>query len=165
MFKSSQPPCSRCHAEPRYPGERGGKRCFALYHADRRARRRHSCPAIPVRERATTGNIRRAYNTPPPLFEQLKRVVREIPKYRRRPETIRVSLLPHRGHVYVDVRVYVAGKPTRKGIAIHRDLVPAVIEGLQRARHTWWDELPRRWDSQSRPTQGQPGVTWPDDVW
>jgi hypothetical protein len=63
----------------------------------------------------------------------MKRVVLEVPKYRHRPETIRVSLFPYRGHVYVDVRVYLAGKPTRKGIAIHRDLLPAILEGMQRA--------------------------------
>lgn len=107
---------------------------------------------------------RRAYNTPPPFFEQMKRVVLEIPKYRNRPETIRVSLLPYRGHVYVDIRVYLAGKPTRKGIAIHRELLPAVLEGMQRALHTWWDDLPRQWEREPGLVRGQTGVSWPDDL-
>jgi hypothetical protein len=93
----------------------------------------------------------------------LKRVVLEISKYRNRPESIRVSLLPYHGHVYVDVRVYLAGKPTRKGITMHRDLVPAVIEGMQRALQIWWDALPRQWEP--GPTRGQTGVSWPDDLW
>jgi Transcriptional Coactivator p15 (PC4) len=109
--------------------------------------------------------IRRPYNTPSPLFEQLKRVILEVPKYRNRPETIRVSLLSYRGHVYVDIRVYLAGKPTRKGIAIHRDLLPQVLAALQQAQRTWWDELPRQWERDPMPGRGQTGVDWPDDVW
>jgi hypothetical protein len=93
----------------------------------------------------------------------MKRVVLEVLKYRHRPETIRVSLFPHRGRVYVDVRVYLAGKPTRKGIAIHRDLLPAVLEGMQRALHTWWDDLPRQWEP--GPARGQTGVSWPEGLW
>jgi hypothetical protein len=160
---STQPLCSKCHREPRYPRQRWGPRCFALYHRDRRARRRGERGGNRLRDKATTYNTRRPYNTPPPLFEQLKRVVLEVPKYRNRPETIRVSLLPYKGHVYVDVRVYVAGKPTRKGITIHSDLVPAVVEGMQRALRTSWDELPRPWEP--GPPRGQTGVTWPENLW
>jgi Transcriptional Coactivator p15 (PC4) len=154
--------CSKCHGEPRYPGQRWGARCFARYHANRRARRRHERAAGPMHDKSTTCSTRRPYNTPSPLFEQLKRVVLEVPKYRNRPETIRISLLPYKGHVYVDVRVYVAGKPTRKGITIHSDLVPAVMEGMQRALRTSWDALPRLWEP--RPTRGQTGISWPDNL-
>jgi hypothetical protein len=163
--RQAQPPCSKCYGEPRYPGQRWGPRCFARYHADRRARRRPEREGNRPRDKATTNNIRRPYNTPPPLFEQLKRVVLEIPKYRNRPETIHVSLLPYKGHIYVDVRVYVAGKPTRKGITIHADLVPAVMEGMQRALRTSWDTLPRPWDRQPGPTRGQTGISWPAGLW
>jgi hypothetical protein len=163
--RQAQPPCSKCHAEPRYPGQRWGQRCFGRYHANRRARLRREREGNRARDKATIHNTRRPYNTPPPLFEQLKRVVLEIPKYRNRPETIRISLLPYRQHMYVDVRTYLKGKPTRKGIAIHRDLVPAVIEGMQRAMRTWWDDLPRQWDREPGPTRGQTGVTWPENLW
>jgi hypothetical protein len=159
----SRPPCSKCHGEPRYPGQRWGPRCFARYHANRRARRRREREANRARDKATISIIPRPYNTPPPLFEQLKRVVLDLPKYRNRPETIRVSLLPYREHMYIDVRTYLKGSPTRKGIAIHRDLVPAVLEGMQRALRTSWDALPRQWEPE--PTQGQTGVTWPAGLW
>jgi hypothetical protein len=109
-------------------------------------------------------NTRRPYNTPPPLFEQLKRVVVEIPKYRNRPETIRISLLPYRAHLYIDVRTYLKGKPTRKGITVHRDLGPAVIEGMQRALHTWWDDLPRPYGQAPGPARGQTGISWPEHL-
>jgi hypothetical protein len=98
-------------------------------------------------------------------------VVLEVPKYRNRPETIRVNLLLYRQHLYIDVRIYLKGRPTRKGITIHRDLVPAVIEGMQRALRTWWDDLPRQWDAWPRPweqepgpARGQTGITWPDHL-
>jgi hypothetical protein len=159
----SRPLCSKCYGEPRYAGQRWGPRCFARYHANRRAHRRREREAGRLRDKATTYSTCRPYNTPTPLFEQLKRVVLDLPKYRNRPETIRVSLLPYKGHVYVDVRVYVAGKPTRKGITIHADLVPAVVEAMQRALRTSWDTLPRRWEPE--PTRGQIGVTWPDGLW
>jgi hypothetical protein len=87
----------------------------------------------------------------------------EIPKYRNRPETIRVSLLPHRAHLYIDVRIYLKGKPTRKGITIHSDLMPAVVEGMPRAQRTWWDDLPRQWEPGS--ARGQTGISWPDNLW
>jgi hypothetical protein len=157
--------CSKCQAEPRYPGQRWGPRCFARYHANRRAQRRREREAEHARGQATMGTTRRPSNTPPPLFEQLKRVVREIPKYRNRPESIRISVLPYRQHIYVDVRTYLKGKPTRKGITIHRDLVPAVLEGMQRALGTWWDDLPRHGEGEPGPAPGQTGVTWPADLW
>ena len=163
MLRSTQPVCSKCHGEPRYPGQRWGPRCFARYHANRRVQRRHERAAGSVHERTTTYITRQSYNTPPPLFEQLKRVVLEVPKYRHRPETIRISLLPSNGHVYVDVRVYVAGKPTRKGITIHSDLVPAVLEGMQRGLRPWWDDLPRPDDP--GPARGQTGISWPAGLW
>jgi hypothetical protein len=93
----------------------------------------------------------------------LKRVILEVPKYRSRPETIRVSLLPYRQHLYIDVRIYLKGKPTRKGITIHSNLVPAVLEGMQRAQRTCWDDLPRQ--GEPGPSRGQTGVTWPDHLW
>jgi Transcriptional Coactivator p15 (PC4) len=164
MLRPGQLPCTKCYAEPRYPGQRWGPRCFGRYHANRRARLRREREENRARGEATIHTIHRPDNTPPPLFEQLKRVVLEVPKYRNRPETIRVSLLPYRAHVYVDVRVYVAGKPTRKGIAIHRDLMPAVIEGMQRALHTWWDDLPRSWEQEPTPRRGQTSITWPEDL-
>jgi hypothetical protein len=160
-----RPPCSKCHGEARYPGQRWGPRCFARYHANRRARRRRERPAGSVRDRATTYSIRQPYNTPAPLFEQLKRVVLEVPKYRNRPETIRISLLPYRQHLYVDARIYLKGKPTRKGITIHSDLVPAVLEGMQRALRTSWDQLPRPWEHEPGPAPGQTGITWPAGLW
>ncbi len=158
------PLCSKCHREPRYRGQRWGKHCFGRYHADRRARRRRARSENAGRDVATTSNIHRADNTPPPPFEQLKRVVREIPKYWNRPETIRVSLLPLRGHVYIDVRVYLAGKPTRKGIALHRDLVPRVLGALQQALRSSWDQLPKEWEEESLPMRGQPSVHWPEGL-
>jgi Transcriptional Coactivator p15 (PC4) len=109
--------------------------------------------------------MRRPYNTPPPLFEQLKRVVLEVSKYRNRPESIRISLLPYRNHLYIDVRTYLKGKPTRKGITIHRDLVLAVLEGMQRALQTSWEQLPRQWEQGPIPAHGQTSVVWPDDAW
>jgi hypothetical protein len=69
--RQSGPLCSKCHREPRYPRQRWGPRCFALYHRDRRARLRRE------RHEGTTHSIRRLYNTPPPLFEQLKQIVLE----------------------------------------------------------------------------------------
>ena len=158
MFQSTQPLCSKCHREPRYPRQRWGKRCFALYHRDRRARLRRKP------NKGTTPSMRRPYNTPPPLCEQLKRVVLEVSKYRNRPETIRISLLPCRAHMYVDVRIYLAGKPTRKGITIHSDLLPAVLEGMQRALQTS-NQLPRHWEQGPIPAHGQTSVVWPDDTW
>lgn len=161
--RPSRPPCSKCHAEPRYPGQRWGPRCFGRYHANRRARRRRERAENRARDQATIHTTRSPYNAPPPLFEQLKRVVAEIPKFRNRPETIRISLLPYRQHLYVDVRIYLKGKPTRKGITIHRDLVPAILEGMQRALHTWWDDLPRQ--GKPGPAPGQTGITWPAGLW
>jgi hypothetical protein len=161
----SRPLCSKCFGEPRYLGQRWGPRCFALYHRDRRARRRREREAGPGRDKATIRTTRRPYNAPPPLFEQLKRVVLEIPKYRNRPETIRISLLPYKGHVYVDVRVYLKGKATRKGITIHSDLVPAVVEAMQRALRTSWDVLPRQWEQEPGPARGQTGISWPAGLW
>jgi Transcriptional Coactivator p15 (PC4) len=161
--RQARPPCSKCYAEPRYTGQRWGPRCFARYHADRRARRRREREANRARDKATISSNRKGYNTPPPLFEQLKRVVLDLPKYRHRPESIRISLLPYKGHVYVDVRVYLKGRPTRKGITIHSDLVPAVVEAMQRALRTSWDTLPRPWES--GPARGQTGVTWPENLW
>jgi hypothetical protein len=61
--------------------------------------------------------------------------------------------------MHIDVRIYLKGKPTRKGITIHSDLVPAVVEGMQRAQHTWWEDLPRQWEP--GPTRGQTGISWP----
>ena len=141
--RQSRPICSKCHAELRYPGQRWGQRCFGRYHATRRARLRREREENRARNQATMPISRRPYNTPP-RFEQLKRVVLEVPKYRNRPESIRISLLPYRAHMYIDVRTYLKGKPTRKGIAIHRDLMPAVLEGMQQALRTWWDDLPRQ---------------------
>jgi hypothetical protein len=165
MLRSTQPPCTKCYGEPRYPGQRWGPRCFARYHRDRRARKRREREANRGRDKATISITRRPYNTPPPLFEQLKRVVLEVPKYRNRPETIRISLLPCRQHMYIDVRTYLKGKPTSKGITIHSDLVPAVVEAMQRGLRTSWDTLPRPWDQEPRPRHGQTGVTWPENLW
>jgi hypothetical protein len=70
MFRSTQPLCSKCHREPRYPRQRWGPRCFALYHHDRRARRRREREGNRARDKATIDITRRAHNTPSPLFEQ-----------------------------------------------------------------------------------------------
>lgn len=165
MFTSAQPPCSKCHQEPRYPGQRWGKRCFARYHAERRARLRRAREEEAARDEATTVINHRAENTAPPLFEQLKRVITEIPKYPNRPETIRVSLLPWHEHTYVEVRVYLAGKPTRKGIAIHSDLLPQVVAACQQALRTSWDQVPRPMEREPVPARGQSAVYWPEEVW
>jgi hypothetical protein len=86
----------------------------------------------------------------------------EIPKYPNRPEVIRVSLLPRGLHCYVDIRLYRRGHPTRQGLVIHSDLLPAVLAGLQRACGVAWEALPRPED---RPPpwerQGETGVHWP----
>jgi hypothetical protein len=87
-----------------------------------------------------------------------------VPKYRHRPETIRVSLLPYKGHVYVDVRTYLKGKPTRKGITIHSDLVPAVVEGMQRALGTSRDQWPTSQHEQAVPQPWQTNVHWPEGL-
>jgi hypothetical protein len=58
------------------------------------------------------------------------RGAQEIPKRERPPETIRVSVIPLSGG-YADLRVYRGGPPTRQGLAIHRDLLPAVLDGLR----------------------------------
>jgi hypothetical protein len=114
MLRSTQPLCTKCHREPRYPRQRWGPRCFALYHRDRRAPLRRERAGNRSREEATTFSIRRPSNATPPLFEQLKRVVLEVPKFRNRPETIRVSLLPSRAHMYVDLRVIWPGSRRAK---------------------------------------------------
>lgn len=69
----------------------------------------------------------------PALIESLKVVVAEVPKRERPPETICVSLFEWNGHPYVDLRLYRAGHPTRNGLPIHRDLLPAVLRGLGEA--------------------------------
>jgi hypothetical protein len=61
--------------------------------------------------------------------------VAEVPKRERPPETIRVSVIPMSGG-YVDLRVYRGGLPTRQGLVIHRDLLPAVHGALTRAVET-----------------------------
>jgi hypothetical protein len=61
--RPSRPPCSKCHGEPRYPGQRWGPRCFARYHADRRAQRRHERAAHRGRDQATMSITRRPSNT------------------------------------------------------------------------------------------------------
>jgi hypothetical protein len=86
----------------------------------------------------------------------------EVPKYRNRPVTIRISLLPYRAHLYIDVRTYLKGRPTRKGTTIHRDLVPAVTGERQLALRSWWDDLPRPWEP--GPARGQTGITWPEHL-
>ena len=68
----------------------------------------------------------------PHEVEALKRVVAEIPKRQRPPETIRVSLIPISGG-YADLRVYRGALPTRQGLVIHRDLLPAVLRGVTMA--------------------------------
>jgi hypothetical protein len=71
----------------------------------------------------------------PQEIEALKVVIAEVPKRWRPPETIRVSVIPLSGG-YADVRVYRGGRPTRQGLVIHRDLVPAVLDGLTVAAST-----------------------------
>jgi hypothetical protein len=156
--------CSKCRREPRYPGQRWGKRCFAWYHANRRARQRREREGQRARDKATTYINRGLNNTRPPLYEQAKVVLSEVPKYRNRPELIRVSLLPWRGHQYIDIRVYLAGKPTRKGITIHSDLVAAVMEGMQRALQTSWDQWPAPPLEKAVPQRWQPNVHWPEGL-
>ena len=163
MLRFTQPPCSKCHAEPRAPGQRWGRRCFARYHRDRRARLRRERDEGCTRDTTTMHNIPRAYNTPPPLFEQRKRVVLEIPKFPNRPKTIRVSVFPLHGHEYVDVRIYLADKPTRKGVTIHRDLLPAVLEGLQRAQRTAWEQWPAPGTGAPLPGRESTSLHWPED--
>ena len=52
-------------------------------------------------------------------------------------ESLRVSLDRHREHDYIDLRLYadngVEQVPTRKGLTIRPDLLPAVIEALRQA--------------------------------
>ena len=66
------------------------------------------------------------------MIEATKVVIAEVPKREHPPETIRVSLIPVSGG-YADVRVYRGGHPTRQGLVIHRDLLPAVLTYLAAA--------------------------------
>src|SRR5262249_54582612 len=66
-------------------------------------------------------------------LEERKDVVAEIPTSAARPATLRVSLLPGDRGVFVDLRAYLAGRPTRQGVLIRVDLVPAVIAALHDA--------------------------------
>jgi len=54
-------------------------------------------------------------------------------------ESLRVSLDRYREHDYIDLRLYadngVEQVPTRKGLTIRPDLLPAVIEALQQAEN------------------------------
>jgi hypothetical protein len=118
-------------------------------------------------------NINRWRETAPsrwfaPLIEQAKRLVAEIAKYPNRPETIRVSLFPRGHHTYADVRVYLAGKPTGKGLVIHLDLLPQVIAALQQTLHEDWGRLyAQDSDRDGEPTRGEgyTEVQLPPDFW
>jgi hypothetical protein len=52
-------------------------------------------------------------------------------------ESLRISLDSYRDHDYIDLRLYadngVEQVPTRKGLTIRPELLPAVIEALQQA--------------------------------
>lgn len=70
----------------------------------------------------------------PEEIERLKRTVMEIEPYQNKPQTIRISYFStHPGAEYVDIRVYLRGRPTRRGLIVHRDLIPQVIAGLKQA--------------------------------
>ncbi len=63
----------------------------------------------------------------------------DIPKHQGgKPETIRVSALPMRHHLYADVRVYVRGHPTAQGLVVHHDLIADVIVRLQEVLRRAW---------------------------
>lgn len=63
------------------------------------------------------------------------RVYGEVRKNAR--ETIRITAAEYLGHTFTDLRVWVQSEgvwtPTRKGVGIKLDLLPAVIEALQTA--------------------------------
>jgi hypothetical protein len=131
--------------------------CFRSYKRAWRQQQRERRAAEGVPAPCPTHSIQKPGNAPrrwpTALIEQLKRTVVEIPKYPNRPETIRVSLVPRGAHRYVDLRVYRAGYPTRQGVVLHTDLVPAVLAGLQQALGVAWEALPRREDR----------ALWPED--
>lgn len=73
------------------------------------------------------------------LVERLKRVVVDVKKHQGgKPETIRVFALPMGHHLYADIRVYLAGHPTRQGLVVHHDLIPDVITALQEVLRRGW---------------------------
>lgn len=66
----------------------------------------------------------------------MPKLIKEIEK--NSSNKIRVSLTDFKGHDFVDVRVYYEDedgeyKPTKKGIALKPEVIPEVIEALQKA--------------------------------
>ncbi len=53
--------------------------------------------------------------------EMIEKTLLEIPK--SRTETLRLQLTKYRGHRLADLRLYVDGRATRKGISFRRDLM------------------------------------------
>jgi hypothetical protein len=56
-------------------------------------------------------------------------------------ERLRVSIEEYRGHKFIDLRVYFEAengewKPTKKGIALNRESIDAVIDALQKGRES-----------------------------
>jgi hypothetical protein len=56
-------------------------------------------------------------------------------------ELLRVASSEYNGHSFIDIRVWTNGKdggtlPTKKGVAIHPDLLPQLIELLTKAART-----------------------------
>ena len=149
------------------PGSGWGRRCFRLYKRAWRQQQRQRRTAEGALAPRPTHIRQKPANSPgrwsPRLVEQTKRVVVEVPKYPHRPETIRVNLIPRGVHTYVDVRVYLAGKPTRQGLVLHSDLVPAVLAGRQRALGVVWETLPRPEDRPPRQRQGETAVHLPPE--
>lgn len=69
-----------------------------------------------------------------------------------------MSLLPCRQHLYRDVHIYLENKPTRKGITIRSDLGPAVMEQMQQALRTSWDQMPTPQSGKALPQHWQTNV-------
>lgn len=96
--------------------------------------RRNSNPGVSVRARVPKHSPWDAR-----LVERLKNIIVDVPKHRGgKPESIRVSAFTMGHHVYADVRVYIAGHPTRQGLVVHTDLIADVITGLQEVLRRGW---------------------------
>src|SRR4051794_36374544 len=79
--------------------------------------------------------LRNGADSTPDNQREQGQLVASITKNAR--ESLRVSISRYREHDYIDLRLYadngVEQVPTRKGLTIRPDLLPAVIEALQKA--------------------------------
>jgi len=64
-------------------------------------------------------------------------------------ENVRVSSIDYKGNHYIDLRIWIEGDrngqreeiPTRKGLRIHSELLPDLIQALQQAQDLFKESL------------------------